>query len=579
MLLQLMCFALVLPALKSEVIQPLQDGIIVEKGNELRVEEGLWTILVTLEDAVSTYRPRELADLHDMVSALRRRIDDPNDRTDELVTEQKKQAWKHRLALLLRNNTMTFTRQPHRLKRGLIDLGGTLLNKIFGVATETEVNQVREAILAAGKRNEAIIHNSNQLITIVNTTRLEERETRRKLNDLIGKVKAMHADEYAKWSSFMGIAKALMIDEMVAMLESISTGLRREISQEAEIKNTLEGHHLTENIFPISLFNEISSLAERFLIKNVRITWYYEHLTVVPLLIEDSIFVYRIQLPFVPQDEYLRYRIRTWPVPFNHSLITIQLSVGEDIAVHTTAGYIFKPESCVGFNPQICQTGPLYQQSSFECERGIMTAHQDDRSKCHIKQGVLTHTQLYTLSRGHYVIVSKGETYTLSCRRQRQIKSRLAIGTYEINLPGGCTLSGEDWTLKGETLQFINVSVQVNRVNITPFNLEENPEFAKKSTPFDINTLDDVPRVDIKKIEENDFSNNYNLGEVGHHMSWVAIIAIVIVVIILILAIRWVCKHRALLKFYFTRTKPTKKPDQLLPMVNIETTEEDKTKA
>jgi hypothetical protein len=36
MLLQLMCFALVLPALKSEVIQPLQDGIIVEKGNELR---------------------------------------------------------------------------------------------------------------------------------------------------------------------------------------------------------------------------------------------------------------------------------------------------------------------------------------------------------------------------------------------------------------------------------------------------------------------------------------------------------------------------------------------------------------
>jgi hypothetical protein len=51
--------------------------------------------------------------------------------------------------------------------------------------------------------------------------------------------------------------KAVRIDEMLSMLESVYNGLRREIGKEEEIKHLLEGHKLTETIFPIQIFKEI----------------------------------------------------------------------------------------------------------------------------------------------------------------------------------------------------------------------------------------------------------------------------------------------------------------------------------
>jgi hypothetical protein len=259
---QLICLLLVLPALSSQVIRPLIDGLIVEKGEDLRVEEGLWTVLITLKGTGQDYESNEIAALHKMATSLKQKISEQQ--TDELVTQRKKLAWIQRLDLLLQNNSITIDYMPRRQKRGLIDIGGTILNKVFGVATQAQVDQVNAALEYASRQGRVVTHHVNQLITIVNNTQMEERATRKKLNDLIFQVKLIHEEEYHKWQSFNGIAKAQMIDELLSMLESIDEALQREIRIESDIKETLENEQLTEFIFPEQLLKDIANKAEEF---------------------------------------------------------------------------------------------------------------------------------------------------------------------------------------------------------------------------------------------------------------------------------------------------------------------------
>jgi hypothetical protein len=82
-------------------------------------------------------------------------------------------------------------------------------------------------------------------------------------------------------------------------------------------------------------------------------------------------------------------------------------------------------------------------------------------------------TKLYEINRGHYVIQTTGEIYTISCRGERQIKDELKYGTYEVVLRGGCSMSGDGWMLKGERLQFINVSAKASHIQVRLFNLTD----------------------------------------------------------------------------------------------------------
>jgi hypothetical protein len=39
-----------LAASAANVITPLKDGVIIEKGDDIAIERGLWTIIITLHD-------------------------------------------------------------------------------------------------------------------------------------------------------------------------------------------------------------------------------------------------------------------------------------------------------------------------------------------------------------------------------------------------------------------------------------------------------------------------------------------------------------------------------------------------
>ena len=53
-----------------EIIERLEDGIVVNKGDDLAIEEGQWTLLLTIEEAGRDFRATERASLIDKVNNL-----------------------------------------------------------------------------------------------------------------------------------------------------------------------------------------------------------------------------------------------------------------------------------------------------------------------------------------------------------------------------------------------------------------------------------------------------------------------------------------------------------------------------
>lgn len=528
------------------------------------VEEGLWTVLITIEDAIATYGPREMLNLRVMTETLLRQINNGLNISDT-ISRSTRRAWNQRLQIISQDPRITANSQFNRRKRGILDIGGILLNKIFGTATEGQVKELREQLQRASLEGRTITHTVNQLITIVNTTRMAERQTRSKLNELIIEVAGMHHAQYNYWHELREIEQMTAIGEMISMLESVFSALMRELQLERNIQQSLEAGRLTEELFPVPLLDQISSEARIKTLHPLRSSWYYEHVAVRPLLMNGATLVYRIQLPYIGADSYLCYHLHSWPVPITNSTSAVKLTIRQEIAFHTTLGYVFTPQNCQGRDPQVCRTGPLILDSTSSCERGLVTGHAEDRSNCKVNFVEMPRTKIYERNRGHYILQTRGEAYALACRGQRQIKSSVDAGTFEVVLPGGCTMSGQGWLLKGERLQFVNVSGTINRINITLFPMPlEKPTMLPYSR--DVDALGDIPDMTLKPIKMNDNDILYQWDEVAHHLSWINIICFIGIIIMTAMAVRYFYQRRKGIAFYlgsWAKKKKEVKSDQL----------------
>jgi hypothetical protein len=141
-------------------------------------------------------------------------------------------------------------------------------------------------------------------------------------------------------------------------------------------------------------------------------------------------------------------------------------------------------------------------------------------------------------------------------------------GTFEVVLPGGCTMSGQGWLLKGERLQFINISRTINRINITLFPMPlEQPTLQPYEQ--DVDVLGDIPDITLKPIKPNENDILYQWDQVAHHISWINIICVIGIIIMTAIAVRYIYQRRKGIAFYLGSwaTKRKEKSHQL-PLAN-----------
>jgi len=189
---------LVVAELFEPLVQPLNSSVIFAKETDIVLTTGAWHIAITIN--TSTYQ--------DVISTVRE---------DLLLVEQHKQEFtptselSHIETLLqqLELKLGSFHEILPRLdrRRGLFNIGGSLLKTIFGTATTFDTDQLRETFDKLQLQNSDIVHSLNNQVTLVKKLSLAAEVNADTVMNLTSIVKDNVVQSHEKFSQ---IARDLM---------------------------------------------------------------------------------------------------------------------------------------------------------------------------------------------------------------------------------------------------------------------------------------------------------------------------------------------------------------------------------
>ena len=131
---------------------------------------------------------------------------------------------------------------------------------------------------------------------------------------------------------------------------------------------------------------------------------------------------------------------------------------------------MFFPHSCMGLNPLICRTGPIFNPGRQQCARGIITGDNHQREDCILamRKHNSNHTLITEVLTGEYVIVTWGESSSIRCEGKRGELIYVPTGTHKVKINKGCSLSGEGWFLEGSYNRLVKLSLSAQQVTDIP---------------------------------------------------------------------------------------------------------------
>ena len=286
----------------------LDDGIIVSHGENVSIIEGEWTVLLTIRESGASYR----LDIHKRLAARAEQL--WNNVLERQVigtffTTQRKAFIKVKIDMIASDPELRYNLTTDRVRHGVLDFVGTGLNWAFGTATQSQVDKLQEAVDATRAPQHAVVHNVRELITTVNQTRLEQRDTRIKLNMMAEAYDKFVASESARWGRHLEGTRMLMLEEYVDSLLWMEAAVEREDRIISELHKALRAGQLTEGLCPIKLIHDIVRLAGSHALKALPAEWYYENVKVTPVMIKENAMTFQITLPFTNDRIYQRYNI------------------------------------------------------------------------------------------------------------------------------------------------------------------------------------------------------------------------------------------------------------------------------
>ena len=125
-----------------QIITSMPDGIRVIEGKDMVLEEGLWTLLLTITEPGEKYRNQQRQEFLAAVTTVLDHV--MNEPVTPIFRREQQTLLKRKLILIRQVHSIKFVISEARPRRGLINVGGWALNKVFGVATEKEVNIVKK---------------------------------------------------------------------------------------------------------------------------------------------------------------------------------------------------------------------------------------------------------------------------------------------------------------------------------------------------------------------------------------------------------------------------------------------------
>ena len=446
------------------------DGVIISGGtsaNSIRGLKSMWTLHVVVgQISTDNTLDSQISRIHNLISAF------PSTRRSDRPTSS---YWQQRLNFLRPTAPLQVSSRDRR-RRGLIDVGGELLHQVFGVATSKQVETNRRMIQLVRASNKQIIHQSNKMVTVINQTyheiishRRHIQEVEKTLSELFRHIKT--------WISLQNVAleqirAGLRIDRCLSLLESAHFAWNKLRTQFLSHRSALESGRLSETLLPTGELSEILRHSHVRGYFTPHVEWYYEFVKISPLWRHDNELIFVANIPLAGHTQYLRYNIATWPFLHTTSNIILQFEMPSDIAYDTKDGLMFTPNKCVGKEPQICHTGPVYGRTHFSCIRGVLTNNAALRDTCKITihRNETIPESVLEIHTNVFLIVSGGGTGDVFCEGKPSETVNLPIGTSIIRLSPHCRLTNNHWMITGIMSHNINITLSEPSVAVTAFN-------------------------------------------------------------------------------------------------------------
>ncbi len=370
----------------------------------------------------------------------------------------------------------------NRPKRAILGIIGELGREIFGLSTESEVEELRGYIDQSIQQQQELFVNYKDLVAVVNKSAHAIRINSENIRSLEESLTAAVKNANAK----------LKMLEVFADLQQAAYLRNREEDRWAYAKMSLEGGVVTEEILPVKYLRQLLRRTGPYL----PLEWYYRHATIIPKYAERERLVYLISIPIPGPRVYNQYHLQAIPVPLGNKTGLVQVT--SPLAVDTTNGRAFSPKNCQGTDPLICDP-VVIRDNDYACERELLAGGSDEK-QCIIK--LREGGELLATSEGSELLVSLPEKQEFQehCEGQIARSKPLQPGAYAITVPGGCEIVLGPFRLAGVRVYSAGIQLNWGQINVS-FSADEEWEDQLNVLPLKepievrVNHLNDIAKI------------------------------------------------------------------------------------
>ena len=422
---------------------------------------------------------------------------------------------------------------PPRRKRGLVNAVGEITKSLFGIATEKDVNAIRntvnDLVAESNRRKKAV----RDLVVCVNRTIELQQQIQEKVNVLVNHVNALQENIEELTSIYNQVGERLYRSETLLIIENILSlaeeiyNTDRVVIDNFQYKRDLAViGHLTETLLPRDMLKDLR--------KRVKIdlddAYLYANLQVRVMRFDADNLGFWVSLPILEGEPYTLWRVLSVPFPVTagrRRLVPEVTAVGHGLE---TGNYI-EADLCKFENPKLCSSPVEY--NSFNCISSILRHEQGQIENCEVVSVNKFDINVKRVTPLSVIISTDGETVEERCPSENPRTFNLEANAYLLTVTAGCVLEGENWTFKGNTLDRYNLEIEES-VQLLPesFNVSLPVELPKVN--FNLSAVNELLSRGYPALPDiTDLNGNIKLVTLsGSVAGYVAVLIIVLVIIV-----------------------------------------------
>lgn len=426
-------------------ITPLPHGLLKTE-HDVRELRGVWTLLITFPDVPLLSNDIIRSILH--VRTLLQEWKIPaihNKQRDFWIT--------YLMDLLHRVQSSDF---GTRRRRALLPFIGRLGKSLFGLSTSEDYAALRSAVHRDREYAEAIHHDQEKLLSVINITRVQWLRDRHLLDAVVNRTRVLASHLTVLRTAMTDIgwlnAMAELHSHVFHLIQKVGA-LERRRMRYYQARHDLERGTLSELLLPIRDIRKLASAeglpqGTRFV---TPLLWYYRH-AITEILTGTRDLTYVVRLPLVSGKHIRAVEVKSFPVPNLKSNTTLQLEVSKVVYDDPSTGLTqgLQMSSCMGRDPLVCHRAPEVRvdQTAHRCLRLLYVAQSAEHvCKVFVRPRSVFNDKFYMHGINDYVLVTWGTRIGDRCDRSGT--RSLSPGVYRVQWSGNCTLCTTEVCLSG----------------------------------------------------------------------------------------------------------------------------------